>query len=623
MCPTEGVQAMGIEANQDALCSIKKALRCSIRTSCRCASEHRAVFSVAILLYLLYRCSPRFFVFLLSSPVVLCTTLLLALLLSYGIKDHPEIDDKGKAPSDVSAPKLRSSSRDVPLKEHQTLPVPAVEENIIMEASFGRMNSNRHVDLDESVPLLKGVHQRNQRVDTVGRLDKIADSAPSMETMQQEVHMEEHMQKPNSEQESKDACLSKENVRDDVEMLATPNHGRECTDLQSDDLADSSEHKTVERAAGKCKWGRAFSVRRRKKLADIKIEAINPAVENQPDYSLSSPSTGVGSHDFSSGFDPDSAERYSPDAHDFMIDAAPGRDETTPLLDADCSCPGPINNDGSDNHSIISSHDSKTDSDSNDVADNSKAKDIGDEKQLAEQEPAVLWTADDDKNVMDLGYSEIERNRRLEMLMVKRKSRKHMIVDLDGGSCSPTGVQPISIPPMKMNPFADEADMPGSAPSILHPRKNAFDFFDEQSNDTGVPLPAPHNMDTQDFVPVQNQGMFFKRHESFNCGRPQRHVPRFKPCFVLEEFNFEEGSTSDFKRQFSDKSVSRLSVVSECDTVSSVGDQEHNELIRNYIRGVRESPSLVGQDSDLVHSGDECLDGISFVDNETLNAVIC
>jgi hypothetical protein len=33
---------------------------------------------------------------------------------------------------------------------------------------------------------------------------------------------------------------------------------------------------------------------------------------------------------------------------------------------------------------------------------------------------AFLWTADDEKNVMDLGYSEMERNRRLELLMARR-----------------------------------------------------------------------------------------------------------------------------------------------------------------------------------------------------------
>ncbi|KAL6619025.1 hypothetical protein ACP70R_034164 [Stipagrostis hirtigluma subsp. patula] len=639
---------MATDAKQDALCSIKKVLSCSVRSSCRCASEHRALCSVALLLYLLYKSSPGFFIFLISSPVIICTTLLLGVLLSYGIKDLPEIDEDGKAPADVLATN-GSLSRNVHLKAHKRFSVPAMAENIIREARFGRANDTKDVDLDESVPLLKGIHQGDQKYYADGRLEKIANSVPSMEVVQQEVQMEEFVKKANAEQESKDAFSSKdkvnrhdnlfegvhqsradkkdtafgqysnENVRDHIEMLATPNQGRVSTVLQSDELADVSEHKAIEGAAGKCRWGRAFSVRQRKKLVDIKIESIDSSVDSQLDYSLCSSFTGVGNHDCSPG----NAERYCPD-----VSTADKLDENEPLLGTDFSCPNPINNEDSDNHSNISSHDSQTDSDSNDVADNNKAKDNGEAKKDAGNEPAILWTADDEKNVMDLGYSEIERNRRLEILMEKRKSRKHMRVELDGSddSCFVGGlsrfrtqVQHISVP--RMNPFADEAEVPGSAPSILHSRKNPFDFLTEQSNDSGVP--AHHNMDTQEFMPVSHQGMLFKKHESFNFGRPQRHIPRFKPCFGLDEFNFEEARASDFKRQFSDKSVSRLSVVSECDTVSSVGDPEHNELIRNYIRGVRESPNLLRQDSDLVYTGNECSDGISFLDDETLDAVIC
>uniref|UniRef100_A0A0A9H2W1 Uncharacterized protein n=1 Tax=Arundo donax TaxID=35708 RepID=A0A0A9H2W1_ARUDO len=342
-------------------------------------------------------------------------------------------------------------------------------------------------------------------------------------------------------------------------------------------------------------------------------------MDDQFDCSLCSPFTGYSGHDRSPGFDPDNADIYSSDVS--MTNTAPVLDvtETDPLLGADFSCPDPTNNDDSDNHSNIPSRDSQPDSDSNDAANNIKAKD-GDEKEDAGNRPAFLWTADDEKNVMDLGYSEIERNRRLEILMTKRKSRKHIEVGGIAGDLSSFRPQVLPIPARRMNPFADETEMPGSAPSILHPRKSPFGFLTEQSNDSG--FPARHNLDPQKIMPVSHQDMIFRRHESFNFGRPQRHVPRFKPCFVLEEFNFEEASTGNFQRQFSDRSVSKLSVVSECDTVSSVGDQEHNEFIRNYIRGVRESPSLLRQDSDVVYAGSECSDGISFVDNETLNAII-
>ncbi|KAH0453027.1 hypothetical protein IEQ34_017351 [Dendrobium chrysotoxum] len=38
-------------------------------------------------------------------------------------------------------------------------------------------------------------------------------------------------------------------------------------------------------------------------------------------------------------------------------------------------------------------------------------------------EAVVKWTADDQKNLMDLGSSELERNQRLENLIAKRRAR--------------------------------------------------------------------------------------------------------------------------------------------------------------------------------------------------------
>ncbi|CAD6333378.1 unnamed protein product [Miscanthus lutarioriparius] len=551
---TDRGQAMGIEveAKHDAWCSIKKTLRCSIRTSWRCASEHWAIFSLVLLLYLLYKYTPGFFAFLLStSPQEVATE-------EY-MKYNAEKESKGAF-----------SSKD----EYAN--------------SFNDVHRNT-VDGEEA---------------TLG------------------------------------LCSSSENVSEDVKVVAKPDgQGTVSADAQSGEVAEVSDHKSVDGTPGKCKWGRAVSVRRRKKLADIKIEAINSVVDNQLDHSLCSPFDTFGSHDnSSSGFDPDNAERHSPDVS--MTVTAPVLDETEtgPPLGVDCSCHDLVTTDDSDNHFNISS--SQPQSVNNEVADNSKAKDDGEEKDDAGTEPALLWTGDNEKNVMDLGYSEIERNRRLETLMVKRKSRKNIQFDPDsmGGVADDVSrfrphVQPISVSARRMNLFADDAEIPGSAPPILHPRdNNPFDFLtDEQSDDSG--LPAPDNLEPQEPMPVPHQDAVFRRHESFSFGRPpqsQRHGPsRFKPCFALEEFSLDEASASSFQRQFSDRSVSRLSVVSECDTVSSVGDQEHNDLIRSYIRGVRESsPSLLGQDGGdgdavSVCAGNECSDGIGFVDNEALNAVIC
>ena len=584
---------MGVEAKQDALCSIKKTLRCAVRTTWRCASENWALFGLLLLPYLLYKYSPGFFAFLLSnSPVIICTALLLGVLLNYGGAHRPEIRE------------------DVDLKADQRFSVPAMKEDIIREASVGRRDSNKCIDLDENVPLLKGHDQRDERVEAAGgRPVKVLtcyaekeskDACLSKDNGNEYANLFEdvHRSRVDGKESTLGVYSSSENVREDAEMVASPNYeGRVCTDSQSGEVVDVSEHKIVDGAAGKCRWGRAFSVRRRKKLADIKVEAINSVVDNQLDHSLCSPLTGVGNHDSSPGFDPDNAERQSPGVS--MTDTGAVLNETEPLLGADCSHPHRITNDELDNHSIVTPHDSQVESDSNDVTENSKAKDDGEKD--ARPESALLWTADDEKNVMDLGYSEVERFRRLESMMVRRKSRKSITFDPDS---------------------MDDAEIPGSAPPILHPQKSPFDFLTEQSAETGVT--ARDDLEPQEFMAVSHQDTLFTRHKSFNCARPPlRHGSRFKPCFGLEELNSEEAGASSFQRQFSDRSVSRLSVVSECDTVSSIGDPEHNDLIRNYIRGVRESPSLPSQDSDLVHAGNECSEGVSFVDSETVSAVIC
>ncbi|CAN6359660.1 unnamed protein product [Urochloa humidicola] len=641
---------MGIEAKQDALCSIKKSLRCAIRTTWRCASQCWAPFSLMLLLYLLYKSSPRFFAFLLNlstSPVIICTAILLGVLISYGGAHLPEVNKDRKAPEDILAPKFESSSRNVNINADQSFSVPATKENIIREASFGRRDTDKCTDLDESVPLLKGPDQQDERVDAAGgRPVKMLTSIPSMEDLKTYVEKEPkdaflskdkgdeyanlsedvHRNRVDGKEATLSVYSSSEIVREDTEMVATPNYeGRVYTDSQSGEVVDVSEHKPVDGAAVKCRWGRAFSVRRRKRLADIKTEAANSVVDNQLEHSLCSPPTRViGSYDSSSGFDPDNAERHSPDVS--VTGAGAVLDETEPLVGADSSCPDHITNDEADNHPSITPHDSQVEVDSNDVADNSKAKDDSEEKN-AGTEPAFLWTADNEKNVMDLGYSERERNRRLAILMVRRKSKKNINFELDSmgdiiDDLSHPQLQPISISARQMNPFSDDVELPGSAPPILHPQKSPFNSLTEQSTETGGP--ACHDLEPQESMVVLHQDALFKRHESFSFGRPpQRHGSRFKPCFALEEFHSDEAGASSFQRQFSDRSVSRLSIVSECDTVSSVGDQEHNDLIRNYIRGVRESTSLLSQDGDLVYAGNECSDGISFVDNETLSSVIC
>ncbi|KAJ6296820.1 hypothetical protein OIU78_022528 [Salix suchowensis] len=96
-----------------------------------------------------------------------------------------------------------------------------------------------------------------------------------------------------------------------------------------------------------------------------------------------------------------------------------------------------------------------------------------------ESKSAIKWTDDDQKNLMDLGTLELERNLRLESLIRRRRARRNMrlmaeknLIDLDAADL------PINVPSIstaRQNPFDfPYDDVPGSAPSVLLPRQKSF-----------------------------------------------------------------------------------------------------------------------------------------------------
>ncbi|KAF7099665.1 hypothetical protein CFC21_101271 [Triticum aestivum] len=649
---------MALETKQVGLC-IKKVLRSSIRTSYRCVSEHPVLFSLGVLLYLLYRSAPGFFAFLLSSsPVIICTTLLLGILLSYGDTNLPEANDEDtKTTPEIPAFKMENSSRDVQFGSDQRISVPSFRNTTenFKERETKRTGSvrERSTQLDDEVPLLRRVDEEDERFEH-GDKPKTLTPFPSMVNFRGEAGIREGLNFNQGMQfadsffvtdmadrnaslfeglDEKNAPLdmfsSSENFNKHAEM-------QENLNLAASKVSDFSEEKLTDGTAGTSRPTYAVSVRQNKKLDVLKVNTSKAVEENLLDSSLGSPWASVGSQDGSSGFDSDGAESSSPDAS--MTDIAPVLDEIDPLLGADFTRPDPIPNDDSDSDSHVSSQDHEMDDDSNDDDDdgNNDTKDGGEENKKDEgQEAAFIWTADDAKNLMDLGYSEMERNRRLEILMVRRRSRKNIIFDIDsnltdangksGDDLSRFGAQVSHISVTRRNPFdlpydSDEAAIPGSAPSILHARKNPFDFL-EHSSESGV---SAHDNLSPGESPQTSHREIFRRHESFNFGTTdatqERRLSRLRPYFVPETV---EGSTSTFQRQFSDKSESKLSSVTESDMASSVADQEeHKDLDEKDVHREHESPALLRQDSDLADAGSECSDGINSVDVELDNSDI-
>ncbi|VAI83083.1 unnamed protein product [Triticum turgidum subsp. durum] len=552
---------------------------------------------------------------------------------------------------------MENSSRDVQFGSDQRISVPSFRNTTenFKERETKRTGSvrERSTQLDDEVPLLRRVDEEDERFEH-GDKPKTLTPFPSMVNFRGEAGIREGLnfnqgmqfadsffvtdmadrnaslfEGLNEKNAPLDMFSSSENFNKHAEM-------QENLNLAASKVSDFSEEKLTDGTAGTSRPTYAVSVRQNKKLDVLKVNTSKAVEENLLDSSLGSPWASVGSQDGSSGFDSDGAESSSPDAS--MTDIAPVLDEIDPLLGADFTRPDPIPNDDSDSDSHVSSQDHEMDDDSNDDDDdgNNDTKDGGEENKKDEgQEAAFIWTADDAKNLMDLGYSEMERNRRLEILMVRRRSRKNIIFDIDsnltdangksGDDLSRFGAQVSHISVTRRNPFdlpydSDEAAIPGSAPSILHARKNPFDFLDH-SSESGV---SAHDNLSPGESPQTSHREIFRRHESFNFGTTdatqERRLSRLRPYFVPETV---EGSTSTFQRQFSDKSESKLSSVTESDMASSVADQEeHKDLDEKDVHREHESPALLRQDSDLADAGSECSDGINSVDVELDNSDI-
>jgi len=110
---------------------------------------------------------------------------------------------------------------------------------------------------------------------------------------------------------------------------------------------------------------------------------------------------------------------------------------------------------------------------------------------LEDSNKSVEPKEDDQKNAMDLGTSALERHKRLESLMARRKARKQLKLQISNGvidikSMSSNQIAPLFI--SRLNHFDSPREfegiqMPGSAPSSLRsPFDIPYDPFEEKPN---------------------------------------------------------------------------------------------------------------------------------------------
>ncbi|KAJ6303052.1 hypothetical protein OIU77_017015 [Salix suchowensis] len=161
---------------------------------------------------------------------------------------------------------------------------------------------------------------------------------------------------------------------------------------------------------------------------------------------------------------------------------------------------------------------SSSEADDDDEEEESEKGGDDDEEEEEESEKggenAVQWTDYDQKNVMELGNSEIERNRRLEILIARRKARRSFKMNNIAGSGPRHPVLVARSNTFHVSKRSDE-QIPGSAPSILLPTQNPFDLpYDPHEEKPNLMAGSFH----EEFMADYLKEFPFCRHESFSSG---------------------------------------------------------------------------------------------------------
>lgn len=334
----------------------------------------------------------------------------------------------------------------------------------------------------------------------------------------------------------------------------------------------------------------------------LKVEIEKP-LDSQFDSSLGSPWQQVNSHDVSSGSESeesDGEESSSPDTS--TTDVVPIIDELHPLLqESENPQPAHRSSGTSDDASRASSPEREFDDDGSAEEETENQADDEDEEAQEEKdngEAVVKWTADDQKNLMDLGSSELERNQRLENLIAKRRAKKLQrfqtdknLIDLDTEplpfmeEISRLNVQIPAISAPRSNPFDLPFDseenfrllpIPGSAPSVLLPRRNPFDLpYDQNEESSKFTGESSRPYD----VSISQRDSLPRRIDNLNLGtvsddvNQEKNAPKLKPYFIPEKISGT--SFTSFENQLSEESGSDESSDSESDSASAVFNQDH------------------------------------------------
>ncbi|XP_074581301.1 uncharacterized protein LOC141837831 [Curcuma longa] len=536
---------------------VAKSLILCIRTIGQVFHYHLLMSIVVFFLLVFYWSFPSLFTFLVSSsPVIVCTTLLLGLLLSYGELNIPEIE----------------------------------EENIWDDACMGIVRSTNCLCVQETENLSFGNH-----------VDSNDDELQLRETELQEekdiVDVDNHQTtKAYEENKKPDALMIKISPGEEVKQESNVLEDVVNQELQGKCFY-SYRNLCVDEVGG---------VTNQQETENSNLEILKPALDHHFDSPLGLPWQSVEDHHAPLDGESDGTESCSPDVA--LDDIIPMLDELHTILNSDLPEHTSIAKLDAISEQSLVDHET----DNNIIAEKDgeaqEAKDDG-------SDVAGKWIDEDRNNVMDLGSSELERDRRLESLITKRRARKNFtfrmeknLIDLDVND-SLLRINELSRfriqVPSRRNPFdmfydsretMDLPPVPGSAPSLL-PRKSPFDvFYDQQDQDSSLNV---RNWDL-DFVPPLHHETLFRRSDTFRFGRrhfqQERYNSRLKPSFISDR-DLEGNST--FNRQFSENSEAKVSYISDSDTVySAVGQEYQRDLEKLDVSRKVELPSLAKQDTE-------------------------
>ncbi|KAK4787207.1 hypothetical protein SAY86_011040 [Trapa natans] len=567
----------------------RKFMIMSGRKCYRSFCNHPFLVGFLCFLFLLYRSFPFLFSLLVSaSPILVCTAVLLGILLSFGEPHLPEIEKEERVSREVSNLQtgfMSNSTVVLSRDEGSAGESFMIHKNNVVERSLDQLISTNTEEriLDKE----DGSHENTPLINDL----------KSLETQDRD-GWQEHEKNNRKEEDEEEGGGGKGQDHDDGEV----GEHRYSLIQEMEDVVQSVNGEVMSELVDS----------HVENSIGVKMEGADKEEKENVEEEEEEEDDDDDDQEESLVSESEHAESSSPDAS--MADILPMLDELHPLLDREESHATKMNLNGSDATSEHSHKSENGNLESDDDSENLDAENENDENDDDGEEEsqagskgdasksAITWTEDDQKNLMDLGTSELERNQRLENLIARRRARRIMaeknLIDFDGSDL-PFNVP--SITTTRRNPFDGPDDsysdiglplIPGSAPSVLLPRRNPFDLPYEPNEEKPDLKEDNFQMEFIPDLPTkppyhnqQRDNIFFRRHESFNVGpsslglsRQERQDIKWKPYFVPEHFASEGISFRSFERQSSGMSESKASSVPDTESVTSTVDHEEKRV---------------------------------------------